>query len=87
MFGFLTAIAAGLFLCRVALGIADLLVRILAHKAGRRWPGLHARNVSPRAPMSVVNEIHGDGRGTIVQVGRIDRLHLHTASPADPDPP
>lgn len=37
--------------------------------------------------MSVVNEIHGDGRGTIVQVGRIDRLHLHTASPADPDRP
>lgn len=91
---FLLTIAAGLFTCKVASGTADLIVRILRHKAAQRWPGLVAEKPrrgsagtgeSVRGPKAIRNGVHGDVSGVVVQAGRVDRLHLHLHGCAAPE--
>lgn len=90
---FLLTIAAGLFTCKVATGTADLLVRILRHKAAQRWPGLvpeKPRHCSAETgepvpgPAGTRNEVHGDVGGVVIQAGRVDRLHIHPHGCAPP---
>ncbi len=75
------------------MGAADLLVRILRHKAAQRWPGLVPEK--PRrgsvgterpvpGPANTRNEVHGDARGVVVQAGHTVQLHIHHHGSATP---
>ncbi|WP_017599848.1 hypothetical protein [Nocardiopsis lucentensis] len=81
-------VAVGLFACRVAWGLADLVVSALRHRAERVWsaPG---RAVGPRArpgpdrPGGGVhrNEVRGDVSGTVVQAEHVGQVHIHAPPP------
>ncbi|MFI6575781.1 hypothetical protein ACIBFB_08260 [Nocardiopsis sp. NPDC050513] len=74
-----------MFICRVASGVADLVVRELRHRAERRWsaPAPGAPPPEPPGNPTTENAVNGDAHGVVVQAGTIGQVHIH----AGPRPP
>ena len=87
----LPAAALARFLRRLAGGAADPAVRVLEHKAARRWPGLRTPGPGPASGAGpgpgTANRFRGKAGGPVVQAGHIGEVHVHPPPPErEPDP-
>ncbi|OLT26969.1 hypothetical protein BJF83_19880 [Nocardiopsis sp. CNR-923] len=83
---YLLVVAVGVFACKVASGVADLVVRELWHRTARRRR-TRCRGAPPPAAREdpvTENTVNGDAHGVVLQAGSIGQVHIH-ARPRPPD--